>query len=70
MTGPSMKTFGGDNGGINSALEGMRHTHRLLRTRNPSTDKVKPEHLIDDRIMQKLDESGFISRLYNAYGVK
>ena len=44
--------------------------HRLLRPRNPSIDKVKPEQLIDDRIMRKLDESGFISRLYSAYGVK
>ena len=52
------------------ALEGMRNMHRLLRTRNPSIDKVKPEQLIDDRFMRKLDESGFISRLYNAYGVK
>ena len=52
------------------ALEGMRNIHRLLRTRNPSVDKVKPEQLIDDRIMRKLDESGFISRLHSAYGVR
>jgi hypothetical protein len=52
------------------SLEGMRNIHRLLRTRNASVDKVKPEQLIDDRIMRKLDESGFISRLYSAYGVK
>jgi len=52
------------------ALDGMRNMHRLLRRRNSSIDKVKPEQLIDDRFMRKLDESGFISRLYNAYGVK
>jgi NitT/TauT family transport system substrate-binding protein len=52
------------------SLEGMRNMHRLLRTRNPSVDKVKPEQLIDDRIMRKLDESGFISRLHAVYGVK
>ena len=52
------------------ALEGMRNIHRLVRTRNPNVDKVKPEQLIDDRIMRKLDESGFISRLHSAYGVK
>lgn len=51
-------------------LAGMRNIHRLLRTRNPSVDKVKPEQLIDDRIMRKLDESGFISRLHSAYGVR
>ncbi len=52
------------------ALDGMRNMHQLLRTRNPSMDKVKPEQLIDDRIMRKLDESGFISRIYSAYGVR
>ena len=50
--------------------EGMRNIHRLLRTRDPNVDKVKPEQLIDDRIMRKLDESGFISRLHNASGVR
>lgn len=52
------------------AVEAMRNMHRLLRTRNPNMDKVKPEQLIDDRIMRKLEESGFISRLYSAYGVR
>jgi len=52
------------------SLDGMRNMHRLLRTRNSSVDKVKPEQLIDDRFMRKLNESGFISRLYSAYGVK
>ena len=52
------------------SVEGMRNMHRLLRTRNPNVDKVKPEQLIDDRIMRKLDESGFISRLHSAYGVR
>ena len=50
------------------SLDGMRNMHRLLRTRNPSIDKVKAEQLIYDRFMRKLDESGFINRLYNAYG--
>ena len=52
------------------SLEGMRNIHRLLRTRNPNVDKVKPEQLIDDRIMRRLDESGFISRINSAYGIK
>jgi hypothetical protein len=34
------------------SLEGLRNLHRLLRTRNPSMDKVKPKQLIDDRFMR------------------
>jgi ABC-type nitrate/sulfonate/bicarbonate transport system substrate-binding protein len=52
------------------ALEGMRNIHRLLRMHNPNIDKIKPEQLIDDRFMRKLDDSGFLSRMYNAYGLK
>ena len=55
---------------MDGGLEGMRNIHRLLRTHNPAVDKVKPEHLIDDRFMRRLNESGFMSRLYNACGVK
>jgi hypothetical protein len=31
---------------------------------------VKPENLIDDRIMKKLDQSGFIDEIMAKYGVK
>jgi hypothetical protein len=31
---------------------------------------VKPENLIDGKLMKEVDESGFIDQLYNTYGVK
>jgi hypothetical protein len=30
-------------------------------------ENAKVEELVDDRILRKLDESGFIDRLYGAY---
>ena len=52
------------------SLEAMRNIQRLMKLRNPKMEKVRVEELIDDRILRKLDESGFIDRLYSAYGVK
>jgi hypothetical protein len=31
---------------------------------------LKPESLVDARLIQELDQSGFIDQLYSAYGVK
>jgi NitT/TauT family transport system substrate-binding protein len=52
------------------SLEGMLNIQRLMKLRNPKLEKVKVVELIDDRILRKLDESGFIERLYSSYGVK
>ena len=52
-----------------ASLEGMRNLQRLLRPRNPKIGDVKVEDVIDNRIMRKLDESGFIDRAYAAQGV-
>ena len=52
------------------SVEGLRNTQRLLKPRNPKLENVKVEELIDDRIVRRLDESGFISRLQTTYGVK
>lgn len=43
---------------------------RLMKTRNPKVAKVKPEDVIEDRILRKLDESGFIDEIYARYGAK
>ena len=37
-----------------------------MKLRNPKVENTKVEELVDDRILRKLDESGFIDRLYNA----
>jgi hypothetical protein len=41
-----------------------------MKLRNPNVEKVKVEELVDDRIMKKLDQSGFIDEMYARYGVK
>ena len=52
------------------SIDGMRNTQRLLKPRNPKLETVKVEDLIDDRIVKRLEESGFIARLFAAYAVK
>jgi len=49
-----------------ASLEGMRNLHRLLKPRNPKIGEVKVEDVVDNRIMRKLDESGFIDRAFAA----
>jgi len=51
------------------SLEGLRNVQRMLKSRNPKIGEVKTEEVIDARIMRKLDESGFIDRVYAAQGV-
>ena len=51
-----------------ASLEGMRNLQRLLRPRNPKIGELKIEDVVDNRIMRKLDESGFIERAYAAQG--
>ena len=51
------------------SLEGMRNIQRILKPRNPKLGDIKVENVVDDRIMRKLDESGFIDRAYAAQGV-
>jgi hypothetical protein len=41
-----------------------------LKIRNPKVGEVKAEDVIDNRIMRKLDETGFIDKMYTAYGAK
>lgn len=53
-----------------ASLDGMRNLQRLLKPRNPKVGELKIEDVIDNRIMRKLDESGFIERAYAAQGVK
>ena len=52
------------------SLDGLRNIQRLMKIRNPKLEKAKVEELVDDQILRRLDESGFIDRLYASYGVK
>jgi ABC-type nitrate/sulfonate/bicarbonate transport system substrate-binding protein len=51
-------------------VEGLRNIQRLMKIRNPALDKVKVEDMIDDRILRRLDESGFIDQLAKTYPAK
>ena len=53
-----------------ASLEGMRNVQRLLKSRNPKVGEVKAEDVIDNRLMRKLHESGFIDKMYATYGAK
>ena len=48
---------------------GMVHMQRLMKLQNPKIGDVKINELNDDRIVRKLDESGFIDRAYAAQGM-
>ena len=46
------------------SLEGLRNAQRLMALQNPKIATLKIEELIDSRLVRKLDETGFIDRLY------
>ena len=52
-----------------ASLEGLRNVQRMLKLRTPKVGEIKVEEVIDNRIMRKLDDSGFIDRAYAAQGV-
>jgi ABC-type nitrate/sulfonate/bicarbonate transport system substrate-binding protein len=51
-------------------VDGLRNIQRLMKTRTPGADKVKVEDMIDDRILRRLAQSGFIDRLFESYGFR
>lgn len=51
-----------------ASMEGMRNLQRLLKPRNPKIGELKIEDVVDNRIMRKLDEIGFIDRMFATYG--
>jgi NitT/TauT family transport system substrate-binding protein len=53
-----------------AAPAGVTNVVRLMKRSNPKVEKVKPETLIDDRILKKIDQSGFIDEVLAKYGVK
>jgi NitT/TauT family transport system substrate-binding protein len=52
------------------SMDGLRNIHRLMKLRNPKLANTKVEDLVDDQILRRLDESGFIDKLFAAHGVK
>jgi NitT/TauT family transport system substrate-binding protein len=52
------------------SVEGLSNVQRLMKLRNPAVGDLKAESLVDAKLIQELDKSGFINQLYAAYGVK
>jgi ABC-type nitrate/sulfonate/bicarbonate transport system substrate-binding protein len=52
------------------SVEGLNNVQRLMKQRNPAVADLKAESLIDAKLIQELDRSGYIDQLYAAYGVK
>ena len=50
-------------------VESMVHVQRLMKLQNPKVGDVRINDLNDDRLIRKIDESGFIDRAYAAQGV-
>jgi NitT/TauT family transport system substrate-binding protein len=48
------------------SLDGLRNAQRLMALQNPKIANLKIEEIIDPRFVRKLDEGGFIDRLYNS----
>ena len=53
-----------------AAPAGVSNVVRLMKRSNPKVEKVKAESLIDDHVLKKLDQSGFIDEVMTKYGVK
>jgi hypothetical protein len=52
------------------SLERLRDIQRIMIPHYPRVRQLRVEELIEDRFVRKLDDSGFIDRLYSTYGVK
>jgi NitT/TauT family transport system substrate-binding protein len=49
------------------SLDGLRNAQRLMAQQNPKIAALKVDDLVDARFVRKLDESGFIDRLFAAH---
>ena len=52
------------------SLEGVRNVQRLMLSSNPRVGEIKLEEIVDRSFVRKLDDSGFIDRVFAAAGVR
>ena len=52
------------------SMDGLRNIQRLMKLRNPKMAGIKLEDLVDDQILRRLDDSGYIDKLFATHGVK
>jgi hypothetical protein len=51
------------------SIDGMRSTQRFIKMHNPAAAAVNVDRLIDDRLVKKLDETGFIDQMKKRYRI-
>lgn len=52
------------------SMDGLRNIQRLMKLRNPKMANIKVEDLVDDQILRRLDDSGYIDKLFAVHGVR
>jgi hypothetical protein len=50
----------------NPSIEAVRNVQKLMAPMNPKVAGLKPEEIVEPRIIRRLDESGFIDALYDS----
>jgi hypothetical protein len=45
-------------------VDALRNIQRIMGSLNPRVSRIKVDEIIDNRIVRKLDDSGFIDGLY------
>jgi len=53
-----------------TSIESMQNIQRLMKLHNPEVAKIDVQELVDNSIIQKLDQTGFLAALHAAYGIK
>ena len=46
--------------GVDPSLEGLRNLQRLMRVHNPKVASIRVEEMVDDRILRRIIEGGFL----------
>ena len=52
------------------SMDGVRNVQRLMQIGNPRIGEVKLEEIVDRSLVRKLEDSGFIDRMYSIYPSK
>ena len=48
------------------SIDAQRNVQKLMAAMNPKVASLKPEEIVEPRIIRRLDESGFIDSLYDS----
>ncbi len=52
------------------SMEGLRNLQRFMKSYNPRVAGLKVENLVEPSLVTRLEESGFINRVYSDYGLR